>query len=205
MSVTCGRPRNMTRKRLPRPRIQRAFVCWFRENRGRFKTSVRVAKVSARLVELQFPGQPDCLSASLSPDGLNVYVTWQGECWDLLCSLEASPFHTAEGWKCRQCVIENADSARFFPSRESLWQDHLFEPFLRWVNEKLAPARWLRVSRTQGATWAELIRDESAPSNPGMTLLLVQQLKRIDGGSAHDSNAKVDSNRLIPLARQGDH
>lgn len=195
----------MTRRPLPRPRIQRAFVCWFRENRGRFKTSVRVAKISARLVELHFPGHPACLSACLSPDELNVYVTWQGECWDLLCSLEASPFHTAEGWKCRQCVFEHGDSGRLFPSRESLWQDHLFEPFLRWVNEKLAPARWLRVSRTQGATWAELIRDEGALSNPGITLLLVKQLRRIDGGSAHDSNREAVSNWLIPLVRQGDH
>lgn len=195
----------MTRKRLPRPRIQRAFVCWFNENRGRFNTSVRVGRVSARLVELHFPGYPACLSACLSPDELNVYVTWQGECWDLLSSLEASPFHTAQGWKCRQCVIENADSARLFPSRESLWQDHLFEPFLRWVNEELAPARWLQVSRTQGATWAELIRDESALSNPGMTPLLVEELKRIDGESTHDSNREAVSNWLIPLVRQGGH
>lgn len=195
----------MTRKHLPRRRIQRAFVCWFRENHGRFKTSVRVARISAGLVELHFPEHPDCLSACLSSYDLNVYVTWQGEYWDMLSSLEASPFHTAEGWKCRQCVIENSDSAKLFPSRESLWRDHLFEPFLRWVNEVLAPARWLRVSRTKGATWAELIRDESALSKPSTTLHFIQQLKRIDGGSAHDSNTEAVSNWLIPLARQDGH
>lgn len=195
----------MTRKHLPRRRIQRAFVFWFRENHGRFKTSVRVGKISARLVELHFPGHPDCLSACLLPDELNVYVTWQGECWDLLRSFEASPFHTVEGWKCKQCVFEHSDSARFFTSRESLWQDHLFEPFLRWVNEELEPARWLQVSRTKGATCAELIRDESALPNPSTTLLLIQQIKRIDGGSAHDSNTADVSNWLIPLARQGGH
>jgi hypothetical protein len=195
----------MTRNHLSRRRIQRAFVCWFRENRGRFKTSVRVAKISARLVELHFPGHPDCLSASLSPYELNVCVTWHGECWDLLSSFEASPFHTAEGWKCKQCVFEHGDSARLFPSRESLWQDHLFDPLLRWVNEELAPACWLQISRIKGATWAELIRDESALPNPSTTLLPIQQPKRIDGGSARDSNTEAVTNWLIPLARQDGH
>ncbi len=193
----------MTKRHLPRPRIQREFVHWFRENHGRFKTPVRVAKISAKLVELDFPGLPNNLSASLSPYELNVYVSWQGETWDMLSSLEASPFHAAEGWKCRQCVLESGDSAELFPSRESLWRDHLFEPFLRWVNEELAPARWLRVSGTGGATWAELIRDESALSNPSTTLLVVQQLKRINVGSAHDGKATALSEWLIPLVRQG--
>jgi hypothetical protein len=193
----------MTRKHLPRPRIQRAFVHWFRENHDRFKMPVRVAKISAKRVELHFQGLPNNLSACLSPYELNVYVSWQGEPWDMLSSLEASPFHTAEGWKCKQCVLENGDLAGLFPSRESLWQHHLFKPFLRWVNEELAPARWLRVSGTVGATWAELIRDESALSSPSTTLHVIQQLKRITVGSANDGNTTVVSEWLIPLVRQG--
>lgn len=194
----------MTGRHLPRPRIQRAFVHWLRENQGRFKISVRVAKISARLVELDFPGLPNNLSACLSPYELNVYVSWQGETWDMLSSLEASPFHTAEGWKCRQCVLESGDSAELFPSRDSLWRHHLFEPFLRWANEELAPARWLRVSCTGGATWAELIRDESALSGPSATLHAIQQFKRIiNVGSANDGRATVVSEWLIPLVRQG--
>lgn len=192
----------MTRKHLPRPRIQRAFVCWLRENHNSFKVPVRVAKISAKLMELHFPGQPDCLSACLSPDEINVYVTWQGEYWDSLTRFEAFPFRTAEGWKCGQCVYENGDSAGLFPSRKALWQDHLFEPFLRWVNEKLAAAHWLRVSCTEGATWAELIRDESALPEPDRPLLFLRQLKRLDGRLVYDSSTEGAPNWLIPLARQ---
>jgi hypothetical protein len=65
-------------------------------------------------------------------------------------------------------VDEDGVRAMIFPSREALWTDHLFEPFLKWVNEKLAPARWLGIFRMsdEGATWAELMREESAMEEP---------------------------------------
>ena len=31
----------------------------------------------------------------------------------------------------------------FFPDRPALWIDHLFEPFLEWVNMELAALNWL--------------------------------------------------------------
>jgi hypothetical protein len=48
-----------------------------------------------------------------------------------------------------------------YPSREALWRDHLFEPFLDWCNGVLANAQWLALHRTTGggATWAKLIDD----------------------------------------------
>jgi hypothetical protein len=33
-----------------------------------------------------------------------------------------------------------AEERRIYPSREELWRDILFEPFLKWVNEELSPA-----------------------------------------------------------------
>lgn len=61
---------------LPRPRIQRAFVQWFRENRHRFNVSARLGKISGSGIELTFPNPSKCLSAWLSGSGLEVFVDW---------------------------------------------------------------------------------------------------------------------------------
>jgi hypothetical protein len=42
--------------------------------------------------------------------------------------------------------------------REALWQLHLFEPFLDWVNNKLTQSEWIEVYGQEGkSTYAKLI------------------------------------------------
>ncbi len=79
------------KKKLPRPRIQRAFVRWFRESHNRFAVPVRLTKISAEGILLNFPNHPDCLSVWLSRWGFNVSVDWRGVNWDRLISLDACP------------------------------------------------------------------------------------------------------------------
>lgn len=68
------------------------------------------------------------------------------------CS-EAGNETEAQKWLSKAAELGHCRALNVVCARaESLWQDHLFEPFLRWVNEELAPAHWLQVSRTQGAT-----------------------------------------------------
>ncbi|MDP2805775.1 MAG: hypothetical protein Q8O24_07510 [Gallionellaceae bacterium] len=191
----------MPKKRLLRPRIQRAFVRWFNENRTRFEVPIRLTRITANGVELRFQNYPDCLSVRLSSKELNVHVKWQGQWWDMLISLDAWVFHTPGGYKCNCCWDDSEEPATIFPSREALWQDHLFDPFLKWVNEKLAPARWLQISGAGdgGCTWAQLIRDESELDKPDRTLILLQGLKRIDGTPAYDGGEEGVTNWLIPL------
>ncbi len=191
----------MSMKRLPRPRIQRAFVRWFNENYTRFMVSVRLTKITAKGVELHFHNYPDCLLVWLSNNEINVHVEWQGKYWDELIDLNAYPCHAPGGYKCKLCVQENGESATLFPNRESLWLDHLFEPFLKWVNEKLAPALWLQISYIgdRGATWAQLIRDEIALSEPDQTLHLMKQLKRLDGEPIYAGGTEGVTNLIISL------
>lgn len=191
----------MSIKHLPRPRIQRAFVRWFNENYTCFMVPILISKITAKGVELHFHNYPDCLSVWLSSDEISVHVEWQGEYWDALFDMDLYPCHTPDGYKCEFCVSDNGESATLFPSREALWQDHLFVPFLKWVNEKLAPARWLQVSCTgdRGATWAQLIRNESELSEPDRTPLFMQQLKHIDGQPACDGGTEGVTNWLVSL------
>jgi len=191
----------MSIKHLPRPRIQRTFVRWFNENHTRFMVPIRLTKITAKGVELHFQNYPDCLSVWLSSYELGVHVEWQGDYWDALFNQEVYLCRTPGGYKCEFCELDYGKSAALFPSRELLWQDHLFEPFLKWVNEKLAPARWLRVSSIGdgGSTWAELIRDESALLKPDRTLLLMQQLSRLDGQPVYSDGSEGVTNWMVSL------
>jgi len=141
----------MSPKRQARPRIQRAFLRWFQENRRRFNVRIELSQITDKGVRLHFSGYPDILSVWLSRWDLSVCVDWQGESWDMLISLDAIPESSPTGYRCMLC--ENASST--WLTREALWQDHLFEPFLEWVNERLAPATWLRLYGTEGgSSWA---------------------------------------------------
>lgn len=110
----------------------------------------------------------------------------------------------SDGYKCELCVPDDGKSAAQFPTRDALWQDHLFAPFLKWVNEKLAPARWLQISciRSCGdrrATWAQLIENESELTEPDRTLFLMQQLKRVDGQPVYDGRTEGVTNWSVSL------
>lgn len=151
---------------LPRPRIQRAFIRWFEKNRCRFKIPCRITEIRGDSVQLKFVNYPDCLSVRMGKNSLDVVVDWRGQCWDMLISLDLSVNKLPAGYECKFCTMHTGGST-VFPNRDVLWQDHFFEPFLRWVNEQLAYARWLEISTSEsgGATWANLKRDsERSPT-----------------------------------------
>ena len=153
-------------QQLPRPRIQRAFVRWFRENRSRFAVPVRLTKITTAGILLTFPDHPDCLCAWLSRFELLVSVNWKGVCWDRLIDLDAWPEPVPSGYRCALCM----DFVRIWPTREAIWQDHLFDPFLLWVNEKLAhSSQLLLYGRPGETTWAKLVdANDSSPESASL-------------------------------------
>jgi hypothetical protein len=189
----------MNKQHLRHPRIQRAFVRWFKRNNRRFAVPIRVSKATSKGMEFRFINYPDCLSVWLSRDGLSVHVNWQ-EHWDMLLDIDVGIKTTNDGYQCLFCFHEGGMTSVLFSSKEALWQDHIFEPFLEWVNEKLAPARWLQISGTAGgSTWTRLIKDKNALEKPDPGLILMQGLVRIDGTQAFDEDTDVVSKWLVEL------
>lgn len=91
-----------------------------------------------------------------------------------------------------------------FPSREAIWKDHLFDQLLKWVNEKLAPARWLRLSGTggkgnRGITWAWLISDESELDELDRELIHLKGFKPLGGIRTYEYDVGYVRNWLIEL------
>ncbi len=191
----------MNKQHLRRPRIQRAFESWFKKNSTRFAVPLRVTKIKASGIELRFDNYPDCLSVWLSKDEIAVHVNWEGEWWDMIIDLDIWPGNKRGGFICECCLVEPGESVVIFPTREALWQDHLFEPFLKWVNEKLAPARWLQIccTKDRGARWERLIRDESDLDKPDHTLLFLQQMVKVDGTRSFEGGPEDVTNWLVPL------
>ena len=79
----------------------------------------------------------------------------------MLTSLDTSPTRVPGGYVCTMCDPETRPT---LPSREAVWETDLFEPFLQWVNECLAPANALHISGDVGFTDARLVGKDGDPN-----------------------------------------
>jgi hypothetical protein len=179
-------------------RTQRDFVTWYRQNAQRFIIQLRLVSRSRERLDLAFVGITSVISARLSENGLIVTADINDECFDTIADIEAHPQHTPLGYVCTLC---DPDDRTVYRTRREFWRQHLFERFLVWVNEKLAPAHWIRLSSIAhaGATWATLIRDETELSQQDRTLQLMQSLRRPDGQQTFVGGQEDVTNLLIAL------
>jgi len=144
------------RRMKARPMIQRAFDRWYRASQDRFAIKLEFIRRTDSCLTFGFQGVNRIIDVSLSND-LSVHVTWDDTSWDMLLSLDAFPKRVRGGYVCTEC---DPAIRQTFPSREALWEDHLFEPLLEWVNENLAPAEALRLYGAGGMTTAKLTKGE---------------------------------------------
>lgn len=180
------------------PRIQREFLAWYRTNAGRFIIPLRLVSRSRKSLDLSFRGITPAISASLVEGELIVFAKMDQRVFDLIADFEAHPHHTPLGYVCDLCE----PAARVvYRTRTDFWRRHVFESFLDWVNNMLAPARWIRLSclGDDGSTWAKLIREEGELQKRDTTPQLFQQLKRVDGRPAYSGGAEGVTNTLILL------
>lgn len=101
-------------------------------------------------------GTTSALRPWLHGYGIAVDVQWEAMSWDLVLCIDAAPRRTSVGYVDDMTLPEYQ---RPYETREALWREEVFEPFLSWVNEALAPACCLGIWRTKegGATWAKLL------------------------------------------------
>lgn len=80
------------------------------------------------------------------------------------------------------CTCQQEEDRHVYPTREALWREHVFEVFLAWVNETLAPARFIRLYSVRGGrmTGASLIYADEDRYRSGEWPLL-GKLTSLDG------------------------
>jgi hypothetical protein len=142
-----------------RPRIQRAFLRWLVESQSRLAVPIWITKRMDQCLCWSFAGVNPIVHASLTWE-IAIWVDWQGQNWDYLEAFEPYPKAVSGGYVCHMCYPE---AQKLYPSREALWLDHTFEPFLEWVNGKLVKAKWIGLYATEnkGCTWGKLLSDLS--------------------------------------------
>jgi hypothetical protein len=82
--------------------IQRCFTAWHDANAHRFLVPVRRGERTPRSLRLDFPslGLKDTLYAALRDSEITFYAFVEGECWDLLISLDEVWPKPVEGGCC---------------------------------------------------------------------------------------------------------
>ena len=149
---------NQQEKVATQPDIQGAFITWLANNKSRFLVPTSVGRRDDQSLDILLQGVNPIIQVSLNDGELVAATEWQGKCIDFLFSFESYPTKLADGsYYCEHCTDE---ARRVFASLEDLWVDHLFEPFLVWVNEKLVPSPWLSLNDLGGLTYAKLLQEK---------------------------------------------
>ncbi len=153
--------------------IQKAFFRWYQDNATRFKVPLRFARRTDQCLEFTFPGLHPYLSISLTHE-IGVNVIKRNVWWDALIFFEAYPERIGQEYQCSLCIPEAKEN---YATLNELWCDHLFEPFLEWVNDTLVPAHWLGIYGfiDEGATWARLLKSgrDNPENNPPTSVVPV--------------------------------
>jgi hypothetical protein len=144
-----------------RHRIQHAFHDWYRVNQNRFLLELDFIKRSSHRMLFGFARVDRIITVQLMRNDLSVFAgrpeaNRNDECIDMLASFDSSPKRVPGGYVCTEC---NPETRLTLPTREAVWEGDLFEPFLTWVNEYLAPASALRCHVSDGLTYATLIQE----------------------------------------------
>jgi hypothetical protein len=152
--------------------IQREFLGWLKATRGHLLVDIRVDCRSDRILEFSFIGFGSTLKGVLMTYEVNVYAFYRGQCYELVASIDAQPIVVASGYQCGFCLPEHQ---RTYRNRETLWKEHAFERFLDWVNQELAPAKWI-VFEGDIDTWstATLATHRPKPSNSDTSCVMLE-------------------------------
>jgi hypothetical protein len=128
------------------------------EAQARLPVPVREKHAFASVSGLLFEGIIATIDGFVTCRELMVGVSWEGRNWDTLLRLEVDAQRRHRGgFICPDCDPKDRS---VFPTLGPLWRDHLFEPVLVCVNEKLAVAETICLygSPSDGHTYARLLR-----------------------------------------------
>lgn len=149
----------------------RAFEAWHDDPATRPPLPIIAIQIDDDRIDLQIKTRRNVLRGHLRPDDITIAAEYGGETWDLLFTLDVYPEPVAGGVVCMIC--EESDR-RLFPTVEELWRDHLFDPFGKWIAEKVVGAGVLAFYKLDGggATWAEFHKDAHAAEGAAHIVML---------------------------------
>lgn len=128
-----------------RRRFHEVFFQWYAAHEEKFAIKLELLKRTDRGLDIGFCKIDRIVTAVFTDSEIAINVDWQDTFWDVIQWFEAPPKKVPGGYVCDLCP---QDDRPVFSSREDLWNDHIFEPFLAWVNDDLATAEAISLSGT---------------------------------------------------------
>jgi len=176
--------------------VQRWFLTWLDQNQSRFLLTPHSMRRTSSHLDLSLGAVTDRIEIVLHNDGITVAVMWQGECFDRLQDFDIDPQHSPRG---HFSTLVMPEYQEYYSTKDALWCNEVFEPFLAWTNERLAPANWLAFLDHEGATEAILLRDFSEYATCDTRLMaMLSDLRKVDGTPSLSSDTTL-RRWLIPL------
>jgi hypothetical protein len=106
---------------------------WLKQNKKRFCHLPSIVKRENEKMLIRFKGLARELECFMSSSGIAVDLKYSQWGWCNIKNFDLKE-HTTNGrdYYCEFCL---SGMQEFYSSREALWSEHCFEPFLSWVNE----------------------------------------------------------------------
>jgi hypothetical protein len=138
--------------------IRRSFMKWFKKNSIKFNIKPIFIKLYKNQVEFQFHNVPTNVLCNITRTGATIWVNYNKEIWDSLADFPIFIKRTSWGqYYCEGCLPERRE---FFLSKQALWENHCFQPLLRWINDNLNRTNWLVLFQHEGSTWVGIKKKE---------------------------------------------
>lgn len=128
------------------------FLAWFEQSKTLFKAQPIIVECSKRIIELAFEGETAnirvCVINNNGLHDLSVAFYWD-EVWvDFFLCEETCPKKTKNGYICELCHAHDPSTSVTHPTLNALWESHLFQPFLDWVNNTLVTKPYIEILGT---------------------------------------------------------
>jgi hypothetical protein len=129
------------------------FKKWLENNIDRFSTRPYIERVERNAFTLAFQNVDNIKIVFSKSGSVNAYAIkdvekkhiFTQENAELLTDFFFAEARDAKGYYCSFC-----EDPVYFNDRHSIWLDHVYEPLLKWANEKLVTTNYLCIYRGDG-------------------------------------------------------
>ena len=120
---------------MPKNFVRCTYDAWIREHARRFRYPPWIAESRKNGFELRFVGLAPQLSFQIHQRQGSAELMIhdeRGVYWDIIGDFDVTEVRTPDGlYRCKWC-----QDGACYPSRAALWEAHVFEPLLDWVNQR---------------------------------------------------------------------
>ena len=157
------------------------FDQWLQGNKERFALPIAVSHQKSDIMQIEFVGVSERIGCYVTSNGISVDAISDIEEIGNVAMLgfETWPRCCSGGYICQMTIPEYQ---KVYSTLSDLYREEVFEPFLKWVNNKLAKATTLRIFQLgEGIVDGELLFEDKAHFEPSNQMMILSQMVNVRG------------------------